>query len=250
MKNRPASDLPILEADATFDGVPENAVQKSTALQRGSLSIAIRNEPALYGTKRFFRLAAKQLMVSTQHGLELAGACYADSFLDRTLLVGLSRKSSGRPGRVAINPRWGSILWHTHPGLKGSLAAFSAEDLEAAKKGKKPLLVIGYGGLSPDVLSTIGLPLGLRGMLLAGGVKALLSLEKRGRLRGRLLSLGVAARVCYPNGKIRPVLHNQAGPLRHAYEDVAFLIDQAVGGVERRGQTAIKRVVQKVTDRE
>jgi hypothetical protein len=247
MAIRPATDLPIEEAEATFEGVPDAAAAKSTALQRGSLAIAPAGEPPLYGTRLFFERAAEQLLVSTTHGLELAGACYADHFLDRTILVGLARKGSGRPGRIAINPAWGSILWHTHPGLKGSLAAFSNEDLAAAAQAKKPLLVIGFGGLSPDVISTMALPLGLKGMLIGGGVKALLSLEKSGKLRDRLLRLGVAARVCYPSGTIRPVLRNHASPLRHAYEDVSFMIDQAVGTVERKGQAAIKRVIEKVT---
>ena len=81
------------------------------------------------------------------------------------MLVGLTRQMTGEPGRVPVDPTWGSVLWHTHPGLRGSLAAFSIEDLEVARRADKPLLVIGFGGLSPEVISTLALPFGLRAFL-------------------------------------------------------------------------------------
>lgn len=215
------------------------------ALAPASLTHVPRGERPLFGSREFFRRAADELYVSTTHGLELAGAVYAQPAAERTLLLGLTRKSTGRPGLVAIQPAWGSLLWHTHPGLRGSLAAFSTQDVECARQAKKPLLVIGFGGLSPDVISTLTLPLGLRGLLLSSGMKGLLAMEKLGHLRLGLLRLGVAARVCYPSGRIQPVLRAGAPPWRQAYEDMSYSIDKTVGMVERRGQEAVRKFVKR-----
>ena len=243
-KIRSAKDLETQDSEVLSD--EPRALIVGGATQRGSTALVVKKPQALYGTRAFFKAAAEQLVVSTKHGLELAGACFTDEHKGRVILTGLSRKGSGRPGRVAIDSRWGGVLWHTHPGLKGSLAAFSNEDLGAAKQAKKPLLVIGFGGLSPDVLSTAALPLGIRAFLIAGGVKAILSLERRGKLQERLLDLGVSARVCYPDGTIKQVVRLNASPLRLAFEDVSFLIDKSVGSVERRGQALIKDVISKI----
>jgi hypothetical protein len=228
-----------LDADAQREA-------RKTAVARSSLALVPRGDRPLYGNAAFFRDAADQLGVSTSHGLELAGAVYTRETEAGLVLLGLKRCASGAPGRVAVNPEWGEILWHTHPGLKGSLAAFSNEDLEAAKMAKKPLLVVGFGGLSPDVLSTLTLPLGMRSFLVSAGIKGLLSLEKTGRLQKRLLRLGVGVRVCYPSGRIQPVLRTQATPLQHAFDDMSFFIDRGIGVVERRGQAAIKGLLARV----
>lgn len=257
MAIRPLKDAPILEGHLDEEprgrpgeGVPDRREQASArraAVARASLSLAPVGEQPLHGSARFFEAAAEQLALSTAHGLELAGAAYARRSDDRTLLVGLKRCGSGAPGRVAVDPSWGEILWHTHPGLKGSLAAFSGEDLEAARQAQKPLIVIGFGGLSPDVVTTLALPLGWKALLLSSGVKGVLSLEKHGRLKQRLLRLGVAARICYPSGRIQPVLRASGTPLQYALDDVSFLLDRTIGAVERRGQAAIKTVLKKVT---
>lgn len=263
MAIRPLKDAPVVEGrleeeptedgkeaqDARQDVIPDERAQagaREATVARASLSLVPTGERPLYGSARFFEDAAEQLAVSTAHGLELAGAVYARHVGERTLLLGLKRCASGKPGRVHVDPTWGGILWHTHPGLKGSLAAFSNEDLDAAKQGGKPLLVIGFGGLSPDVLSTLTLPLGWKGFLVAGGVKGLLSLEKRGRLKQRLLRFGVSARVCYPSGRIQPVVRSQGTPLQHAFDDVSFLVDRTIGAVERKGQAALRTVLEKV----
>lgn len=211
----------------------------------GGNDIAIQNESRVFGTREFFERASEELLLSTRYGVEFGGVVLARSCGRRTVLVGLQRKHTGQSGRVAVDGKWGSILWHTHPGLRGSLAAFSIEDLEVARDTQKPLLVIGYGSLSPDVMSTMALPLGVRGMLISSGVKALLALEKRGRLPNNLLRLGTAARICYPSGKIRPVVPLGATPLGHAAEDISFMLDQSVGMVERAGQRILRRMVKK-----
>jgi hypothetical protein len=252
---RSAKDVPILEGHiedsspppASSDG--EARAAGDGAVARASLSLAPIGDHPLYGSAAFFDAAAEQLAVSTEHGLELAGAVYARRAGDRTLLLGVKRCSSGQPGRVAVDPSWGSILWHTHPGLKGSLAAFSNEDLEAARVAGKPLLVIGFGGLSPDVITTLTLPMGWKALLLSGSVKGLLSLEKHGKLKRRLLRLGVAARVCYPSGRIQPVMRRRAAPWQHAFDDVSFLVDRSIGAVERTGQAALGKVLRAVAER-
>lgn len=260
-RHRPRLDLPVqdarVEGETELEVPPEEQAPPSedqkaaraTAVTRASLSLAPKREGVLYGSPAFFNAAADQLAMSTRYGLELAGAVYAKTVGGRTLLVGLQRRGSGKPGRVAVSPEWGRILWHTHPGLRGSLAAFSQEDIEAAKLCKRPLLVIGFGGLSPEVLSTLTLPLGVRGLLVSSGVKGLMALEKTGRLRERLLRIGVAARVCYPSGRIEPVIRTHAPPIVHAIEDMSFVIDRGIGAAERLGQRALKAIVGTVVGR-
>ncbi len=231
----------------------DDAAAAAGALAYASLDLAPRGELPLYGSQRFFEDCIEQTLVSTKHGLELAGAVYTKKVGNRLLLVGLCRKMSGEPGRVAIDPRWGEILWHTHPGMRGSLAAFSDPDLEAAKLAKRPLLVIGFGGLSPDVVTTLGLPFGLKfgwqGLLFTSGLKGLVALERYGRLKERLLRMGVAARVCYPSGHIEPVLRQKPTPLQAALDDVGYTIDQSIGAIERVGQRAIRTLVKKAVDK-
>lgn len=253
---RAAHDQPTLEGELSgFSPAPDTGnvpvldeivEARKIAVAKASLALAPRGDAVLFGSQSFFRRAADELWVSTQHGLELSGAVYTRSVGGRPLLVGLTRKASGLPGRVVVDPTWGALLWHTHPGLRGSLAAFSAEDVACAKQSGKPLLVIGFGGLSPDVLSTLSLPLGLRGVLVAGGIKGILALEKLGHLRMGLLRLGVAARVCYPSGRIQPILRAGASPWRHAFDEMSFSVDRTMGAFERNGQAIAKRWLRRV----
>lgn len=250
-----AKQMPVLDAvltDETESAPRENTTKNEPsesvtydAIGPASLTHALIGERPLFGSQAFFRRAADELFVSTTHGLELAGAVYARPAAGRTLLLGLTRKSTGRPGLVAVQPGWGSLLWHTHPGLRGSLAAFSSQDVECARQAQKPLLVIGFGGLSPDVISTLTLPLGIRGLLLSAGIKGVLAMEKLGHLRLGILRLGVAARVCYPTGKIQPVLRAGAPPWRQAFEEMSFSIDKTVGLVERSGQDAVRKIIKR-----
>lgn len=251
-------DGPILDAKVDGEISPrreltpptpaEQAAARKGTIAAASATLQLREERALFGSPGFFKSAAEQLLTSTTHTLELAGNVLIREVDGRQVLVGLQRRSSGSPGRVGINPKWGTVLWHSHPGLRGSLAAFSNEDLEVAQRCQRPLLVIGFGGLSPDVITTLTLPLGKRGFLVSSALKGIMSLEKRGTLQRRLLRLGVAARVCYPSGKVHPVLRTNATPLGHALDDVSFLLDRSVGAMERVGQRAIKGAVKKVVE--
>lgn len=224
------------------------AEARAGAIQSDATTALVpRAESALYGSDEFFSRAGEELLASTTAGLELAGAAFARRKRGRTVLVGLKRSTTGQPGRVPIDPEWGAVLWHTHPGLRGSLAAFSIEDLDVARRSGKPLLVIGFGGLSPDVLTTLTLPFGLRAFVVSAGLKGLLALEKRGVLRERLLKLGVAARVCWPSGAIQPVLRANATPMQAALDEMSFAVDRGVGAVERMGQQALRDLLGLVT---
>jgi hypothetical protein len=239
-------DVEELHGDAALplpDEKNERLARRGALAKDATTALVPRGNGALFGSASFFARAAEELVLSTELGLELAGVAYSRVRGGRTVLVGLKREMTGQPGRVPIDPSWGGVLWHTHPGLRASLAAFSQEDLHVAKQSNKPLLVIGFSGLSPDVLSTLAMPFGLRAMVVAAGVKGILSLEKSGRLRRRLLSMGVAARVCWPSGVIQPVLRTNPQPLRAAFDDVAFALDSGVGAVERTGQRIVKAAV-------
>lgn len=244
------------EVTSTATGVPAAAAQDQA--RQGSLdgsvstttrALVVGRERALHGSRAFFQRAAEELVLSTKTGRELAGSCYLKEQGGRIMLVGLKRDISGMPGRVGIDPTWGAVLWHTHPGLKGSLAAFSLDDLDVARQSNKPLLVIGFVGFSLDVLSTLALPFGLKAALASGGIKALLALERSGKVPTRLLEYGVGARVCWPSGNIQPVLRVGATPLQAAIDDMSFAFDRGVGAVERTGQRALRGVLNLLVDR-
>jgi hypothetical protein len=241
-----AAGPPPVGGDANGKGNGADALRGEVAVPAGASTAARAlvdgRTPPVWASAGFFRRAAEELVTSTRTGRELAGACYVLEHGGRTTLVGLRREMSGEPGRVGIDPSWGAVLWHTHPGLKGSLAAFSLEDLEVARRSGRPLLVIGFVGFSLDVLSTLALPFGWRAALASAGIKGLLALEKSGRLPTRLLELGVGARVCWPSGLIRPVLRRGAPPWRQAVDDVSFAVDRGIGAIERTGQRALREV--------
>lgn len=196
----------------------------------------------LLGSDAFFAQATQRLKESTQMGRELAGAVLAKEERGRCILVGLETVEEGSQRHVNVSADWGSLLWHTHPGFSGTLAAFSQDDLEVAKSSGRPLLVIGYGSLSFEVLSTLALPLGRRAMFVSAGLKGLMWLEKQNHIPTKLLETGVAVRVCYPNGDIHPVFPERASPAARAVGEVGFILDKSVGYVERQGQSLARRL--------
>lgn len=242
-------DVERQQQHAAPDEIEQQAARKG-ALSSASTTTALANrERTLHGSRAFFRRAAEELVASTRTGRELSGVCYVKEVAGRVVLVGLKREQSGQPGRVAVDPTWGSVLWHTHPGLRGSLAAFSLEDLEVARQSGKPLLVIGFVGFSLDVLSTLAMPFGLKAALASAGIKGLLALEKSGKIPTQLLELGVGARVCWPSGLIQPVLRKNAAPWQAAVDDMGFALDRGVGAVERAGQRVLRDVLAVFSDR-
>jgi hypothetical protein len=196
----------------------------------------------LWASDEFFTQAVHVLKKSTHLRQELAGAVNAREEEGRFLLVGLIEKEKGAHRYVSVSAEWGSLLWHTHPGLSGTLAAFSDEDLKVARTCGRPLLVIGYGSLSVEVMSTLTLPLGRRAFFISAGIKGLMWLENQDILPTRLLDKGVAVRVCYPDGQIRPVMRLSASPSAQALSEVGFMIDKSVGRLERKGQQIAKRI--------
>ena len=196
----------------------------------------------LYGSKEFFTEAISILKQSTQKKAELAGAVVAEERNGQFLLVGLTQKEMGSQRYVMVQSDWGSLLWHTHPGFSGTIAAFSEDDLQVAKTSGRPLLVIGYGSLSVEVLSTLALPLGRRAFFISAGLKGLMWLENQDKIPTRLLEKGVAIRVCYPDGVIKPVLRMGSGPAERAVGDVGFMLDKSVGYLERQGQALAKKL--------
>jgi hypothetical protein len=242
-------DVPLSASAPSGDAVSvagEDVVAAGAVLE--TKAVVGTRSPPLFASGAFFRRAAEELVLSTKSGRELAGACFVRERRGRVTLVGLKREMTGLPGRVGVDPTWGSVLWHTHPGLRGSLAAFSLEDLDVARQAGKPLLVIGFVGFSLDVLSTLALPLGWRAALASAGIKGLLALEQSGRLPTRLLELGVGARVCWPSGVIRPVLRRGAPAWQRALDDMNFVVDRGVGAVERTGQRALRELLSLFVD--
>lgn len=246
----------VTDVRAGGDNVPDPVAQHEA--RRGALDGDVSTtsralvravDRPLLGSAAFFRRAAEELVTSTRTGRELAGSCFVKEKEGRTLLVGLKREMSGAPGRVGIDPDWGTVLWHTHPGLRGSLAAFSIEDLDVAKQSGKPLLVIGFVGFSVDVLSTLALPFGLKAALASGGIKGLLALERSGKIPTKILEYGVGARVCWPSGTIQPVRRRNAAPWQQAFDEMSFTFDRGVGAVERAGQSAIREVMRLFVDK-
>ncbi len=196
----------------------------------------------LYGSDEFFDQAVAILKQSTQQKAELAGAVVAEEVNGKFLLVGLTQKETGSQRHVMVQSDWGSLLWHTHPGFSGTIAAFSEDDLEVARTSGRPLLVIGYGSLSIEVLSTLALPLGRRAFFISAGLKGLMWLENKDKIPTRLLEKGVAVRVCYPDGVIQPVLRMNSSPAERAVGEVGFMLDKSVGYLERQGQSLAKRL--------
>ena len=109
---------------------------------------------------------------------ELAGPVVAREEQGQCLLVGLAEREMGEHRHVRVSADWGSVLWHTHPGLSGTIAAFSEEDLEVARTSGRPLLVIGYGSLSVEVLSN-SVATWKRAFFISAGLKGLMWLENQ-----------------------------------------------------------------------
>ena len=122
--------------------VPADAAQaeaRAGALHADATTALVpRREAPLFGSASFFERAGEELLSSTQHALELAGTAYARVRAGRTVLVGLRRCTTGMPGRVPIDPVWREILWHTHPGLRGSRAAPTSRSSSSALAASPP----------------------------------------------------------------------------------------------------------------
>ncbi len=197
----------------------DDLVKEAHEMGKASRHDPIAGTPEVRGSAAFFEAAAELLVESTRIKRELGGACYFVRKGDLVILVGLVRCSDGKATHVAVRPSWGSVLWHTHPGMSFSLAAFSEPDIEGARIANRPLLVIGYKSASPDV---IGLTTAVD--LLRGSDD---------RWNDRLLRMGVSAQICWPNGVIRPIRHHTRTPLQGAIEDASLRVDTVLGKAAR-----------------
>ena len=202
-----------------MDDDTDELLAEAEALGPATLHDPIAGSPDVFGSRAFFATATEVLLESTRARRELGGACFFVRKGDSVVLVGLARLSRGKAAEVAIQPSWGSVLWHTHPGRRFSLAAFSTPDIEGARVSRKPLLVIGYRTASPDVLG-----LTVATGLLRGGEDP---------LSERLLRMGVAAQICWPSGAIHPVRRFTPTPLQGALDEASFRVDRALGAASR-----------------
>jgi hypothetical protein len=197
----------------------ERVAKEARLLGKATLWPSIDDKPEVFGSGAFFASATEVLLESTRDERELGGACYCVERDGKLVLVGLSKRSRGDAKTVSIDPDWGAILWHTHPGLSFSVAAFSMGDLEGASDTGRPLLVIGYRFGSPDstgLTQAVAMGLGMHDEILE-----------------RLLRVGVAARVCWPDGEVRAVRRYLGAGVQEVVDDASFQIDRAVGVAAR-----------------
>jgi hypothetical protein len=207
----------------------DELMNEADELGDATLHDYVAGTPDVYGSAAFFASATETLIESTRNKRELGGACYFVRKRGAIVLVGLREMARGTGSHVAINPVWGSVLWHTHPGLSFSIAAFSGPDLDGARAADRPLLVIGYKSASPDVLG-----LTKAAEIVAGG---------RDDVTERLLRMGVAARICWPNGEVRPVRRYRREGYRRVIDEATFQVDRAIGAAARTVEPASLRAL-------
>ena len=212
----------------------DELVAEARELGHATVHATVAGTPAVYGSRAFFAAATEVLLESTRERRELGGACYFVVRDAALVLVGLQTRSSGQAVHVALAPSWGSVLWHTHPGMSFSVAAFSDEDLAGARRAGRPLLVIGYQSASPDVL----------GLTLAAGLAG----GKDHEVTRQLLRVGVAARVCWPTGEVRPVRRYRQEGVGRALDEASFHVDRVLGAAARAVQPVSRAIGSKVLD--
>jgi hypothetical protein len=120
----------------------------------------------------------------------------------------------------------GELSFHTHPGLKFSMAGFSELDRRAVEQTRRALLVIGYTVVAPEILSVVVLATGWNGLLVGAAIQGVLRAEAAGHLEPRLSRVGIAARLLLPDGRQLPVRALRADAWRRAIEASTFEIDR------------------------
>lgn len=122
------------------------------------------------------------------------------------------------------------LSWHTHPGLRFSMAGFSDGDVAAVQQTRQPLLVIGYTVAAPETLSWLAIAGGWQGVVVTAVIQGALRLEAAGKLPTGLSRVGVAARLLLPDGGQHPVRRLRAAGWQRALETGTFEVDKAVAG--------------------
>lgn len=181
------------------------------------------------------------LVRSTKDGAEFAGTCVLrapaghelagleDADPERVWVIdGFDHTERGSANNVVVPDPGNSLLdWHTHPGLKGGFAGFSKQDERAVRSRRRPMVVIGYTVLGPQFIGVVTLPLGGWGLAASLGLTAALQVEARRQgTEPRLLRLGAAARVSFPDGRVLPVLLADAPGWKRAFDRASFQVDQ------------------------
>ncbi len=200
------------------------------------------------------------MVESTRIGLEAAGSCALRKATtgeieasglpgDEVFVVEDFRiEHTGSANMVAMppDPGPGRISIHTHPGLHFGLSWFSEEDEHAVATLARPLMVIGYTALSPELMSTLAVPFGWAGIATAAGVHTALRMEANGVMEPRLLRRAVTARVLFPGMRVVGVRAAQAEPWRRNWEAATFAADGAVAKTERATRKALGTVWKQV----
>ena len=174
---------------------------------------------------------------------ELMESAGGDDLPAALVLTGLNRRAVGEPGKLTVDPTWGSLLWHTRPGMMSAVAAFSDRDRKLARQLGRPLITISHTALSPTAAASLVFPVGVRTLMLAAGLKGLLALDRKRKGTPLLLGRAAAARVVYPGGAVEAVEHAGATLPREVFDRAAFNVDQALGQVERKARRFLKDVV-------
>jgi len=196
----------------------------------------------LAGDGAFWERAHEELVESRRTDREFAGAVYAERRGKDLVLVGLHRRAVGEPGQLTLDPAWGSVLWHTRPGLLSSAAAFSKADAAMARVAGRPLVTISHTALSPAMAANLLFPIGARSLMLVAGLRGLLALDRRRKGSPMLLGRALAARVIYPNGEVAPIDHLGASLPREIFDRTAFAVDQRIGRVESTARRILRDV--------
>ena len=179
------------------------------------------------------------LLASTTAARELAGTCTHRSATEgERLASGLDGRdvwvlddfrttTLGDAAQVKLGvPGPGELSWHTHPGLRFSMAGFSEQDTKAVQATGRPLLVLGYTFAAPDTLSWLMVLGGWQGVAATALVQAALRAEASGRMESRLSRIGVAARLLLSDGTLLPVRRSTAAPWQRVLETGTFHVDR------------------------
>ncbi|MFH1807815.1 MAG: hypothetical protein ABIJ09_03665 [Pseudomonadota bacterium] len=194
--------------------------------------------------RRFWERATEEIVESHRSKHEFAGSVYVEQRGDALVLTGLHRNAVGDPGRVQLDPAWGSLLWHTRPAVLSATTAFSDLDAELAKKSGRPVVTLCHTALSPSAAAALVFPVGVRTLMLAAGLKGLLAIDQKRKGSPMLLGRAVAARVIYPDGGVAPVEHAGASLPREVFDRAAFAVDKTLGKAEGRARRFLRDVIE------
>jgi hypothetical protein len=198
---------------------------------------------AVQAERRFWERAGEEIVESHRSKHEFAGSVYVEKRGQDLHLTGLHRHAVGDPGRVRLDPGWGSLLWHTRPAMLSATTAFSEADAELARQAGRPVVTLSHTALSPSAAAALVFPVGVRTLMLAAGLKGLLALDQKRRGAPLLLGRAVVARIVYPDASVAPVEHAGASLPREVFDRAAFAVDRTLGQAEGKARRFLRDVV-------